>query len=89
MVPGLALFVLWRRDRDYPGRWIGWWRGLPVILRPVGGLATVMSVMFIGVVLPALGVVFLVEGNLAGKLIGAGVLGLSLVFLGLFFRRRK
>ena len=88
MAPGLVWFWLRRDGRDYDGRWVGWWRGLPPILRPLGILATVGQFVLFGLLLPAVAVFFLAEGNLAGKLIGVGLLGVSLVFLGLMFRRR-
>jgi multisubunit Na+/H+ antiporter MnhB subunit len=46
-------------------------------------------VVSFGLVLPALGVVFLVEGDGGGKLAGAVVIAMSLAALMLLLRRRK
>lgn len=88
VVPGFVFVPLGRRDPGHEGRLLGWWRGLPMALRPLGILSTVMWVILAGVVLPGFGIYYLVDGNVGGKLIGAALLALSLMSLVLTFRRR-
>jgi hypothetical protein len=74
VVSGMALFGAGRRERIASASLFSWFRELPPILRPFGAWATLNAILFLGIVLPLLIVAFLVWGNAAGRVIGAGLL---------------
>jgi hypothetical protein len=70
---GVALFGSGRRERNTSASLFSWFRELPPILRPLGAWATLNTILFLGIGLPSLAVAFLVWGNTAGRVIGAGL----------------
>ena len=73
VISGAALSASGRRKRYGAGSSLSFWRELPPILQPLGVWGTFQLVLFVGFVLPSLALAFLVWGNAAGRIIGAGL----------------
>lgn len=89
VISGLALFSSGRRERSSTTSILGWFRELPPALQPVGAVATLNMILFVGVGLPSLIVAFLVWGNTAGRIIGAALLVVWLLLCGTEVHRAR
>ncbi|MDX6480017.1 MAG: hypothetical protein QOG85_527 [Gaiellaceae bacterium] len=90
LVPGLVVLVPGRRARrrEYDSS-LGWWRELPVAARPLGIWATLYYIAVIGVGLPTLGLILLLDGDGTAKVIGSVFLLLSIVGVAETVRHRR